>query len=86
MVRGPRHTPVARSSQWGCPRMITEDQLLSNGTAPTEHTCEGTGGASVNTQTDRARRVLRCTRTPFGSAAGTSAEIGWALGSGVLRC
>ena len=34
------------------------------------------GGASVNTQTGGARRLLRCTSTPFGSALGASAAIG----------
>ena len=42
----------------------------------TVSTCEGTGGASVNTQTVGARRLLRCTSTPFGSALGASAAIG----------
>ena len=50
-----------------------------------EHACEGTGGASVDTQTDRARRVLRCTRTPFDGALGARECRDWPRGRACWR-
>ena len=70
---GRRHAPAARSSRW-----VTYTTRGSNlpSRRSSDSTCEGTGGASVNTQTGGSRRLLRCTSTPFGSALGASAAIG----------
>mgnify|MGYP004223394773 CR=1 FL=1 len=70
---GRRHAPAARSSRWVT--YTTRGSRLPSRRS-SDSTCEGTGGASVNTQTGGARRLLRCTSTPFGSALGASAAIG----------
>ena len=70
---GRRHAPAARSSRWVT--YTTRGSRLPSRRS-SDSTCEGTGGASVNTQTGGSRRLLRCTSTPFGSALGASAAIG----------